>query len=60
MLIVCSLAAADQLHMIYSYSSLFRQWNEAIPGPRSYISLILLCREIEERIEELKGAAEKE
>lgn len=53
-------AAADQLHMAYSYSSLFRQWCEALPAPRSCFALILACWKVDERIRNFVAAAEKE
>ncbi|KAJ4397684.1 hypothetical protein N0V93_001917 [Gnomoniopsis smithogilvyi] len=53
-------AAAGQLRMAYGYSSLFRQWSEALPAPRSCIAMILACWEVDEDIRGLKAAAEKE
>lgn len=45
--------------MIYNYSCLFRQWLEALPGPRLWVPLALACWDVDERIRELDAAAEK-
>lgn len=46
--------------MAYSYSSLFRQWNEALPTPRSCFAMILACWEVDEKTRRLTAKAEKE
>lgn len=53
------MTAAGQLHMVYDYSSLFRQWSEALPAPRSCIAMVLAAWELDERIRDHIASGEK-